>query len=176
MCHASEKLIQLVRIILHENREHHSIRFILYFATGASVDYFYKVCRLLLLCLPCPAQAPQILPLFLPEAVQLFSLHGRLTPPARTRTLTSFTNSSSTSAAPSLLLATDVAARGLDIPDVDVVVQFDPPTDAKAFSHRCGRTARAGRRGRAWVLLTGQEHQYIGGNRQFLVATCSDNH
>ncbi|KAF8274941.1 P-loop containing nucleoside triphosphate hydrolase protein [Lactarius quietus] len=144
VCHASEKLIQLVRIILHENRQHHSIRFILYFATGASVDYFYK-----------------ILPLFLPEGVQLFSLHGRLTPLARTRTLTSFTNSSSTSVAPSLLLATDVAARGLDIPDVDAIVQFDPPTDSKAFSHRCGRTARAGRRGRAWVLLTGREHQYI---------------
>jgi ATP-dependent RNA helicase DDX55/SPB4 len=143
-CHASEKLIQLVRIILHENQQHHSLRFIVYFATGASVDYFYK-----------------ILPLFLPETVQLFSLHGRLTPPARTRTLASFTNSSSTAVAPSLLLATDVAARGLDIPDVDAVVQFDPPTDAKAFSHRCGRTARAGRRGRAWVLLTGQEHQYI---------------
>lgn len=144
VCHASEKLIQLVRIIQHEIRQHQAIRLILYFATGASVDYFYK-----------------ILPLFLPEAVQLFSLHGRLTPPARTRTLTSFTNSSSTPVAPSLLLATDVAARGLDIPDVDAVVQFDPPTDAKAFSHRCGRTARAGRRGRAWVLLTGQEHQYI---------------
>ncbi|KAH9063359.1 DEAD-domain-containing protein [Lactarius vividus] len=143
-CHASEKLIQLIRIILRESRQHQSIRFILYFATGASVDYFYK-----------------ILPLFLPEAVQLFSLHGHLTPSARTRTLTSFTNSSPTSVAPSLLLATDVAARGLDILDVDAVVQFDPPTDAKAFSHRCGRTARAGKRGRAWVLLTAQEHQYI---------------
>ncbi|KAH9001194.1 DEAD-domain-containing protein [Lactarius akahatsu] len=144
VCHASEKLIQLVRIILHESRQHQSIRFILYFATGASVDYFYK-----------------ILPLFLPEAVQLFSLHGHLTPAARTRTLTLFMNSSPTLVAPSLLLATDVAARGLDILDVDAVVQFDPPTDAKAFSHRCGRTARAGKRGRAWVLLTAQERQYI---------------
>ena len=167
VCHASEKLIQLVRIILHENRQQHSIRFIIYFATGASVDYFYKVCCLILLCPFVPRLSSQILPLFLPEAVQLFSLHGRLTPPARTRTLTSFTNSSSTSVAPSLLLATDVAARGLDICDIDTVVQFDPPTDAKAFSHRCGRTARAGRRGRAWVLLTGQELQYIGGNCQF---------
>jgi ATP-dependent RNA helicase DDX55/SPB4 len=175
VCHASEKLIQLVRIILHENRQHHSIRFILYFATGASVDYFYKVCYLFTVSsLPC--SSTQILPLFLPEGVQLFSLHGRLTPPARTRTLTSFTNSSSTSVAPSLLLATDVAARGLDIPDVDAVVQFDPPTDAKAFSHRCGRTARAGRHGRAWVLLTGQEHQYIGGKCQFLAARCFDTH
>jgi hypothetical protein len=43
MCHHSEKLIQLTRIILHETRQHQLTRFILYFATGVSVDYFYKV-------------------------------------------------------------------------------------------------------------------------------------
>ncbi len=53
----------------------------------------------------------------------------------------------------SVLFCTDVAARGLDLPDVEVVVQYDPPTDPKVFSHRCGRTARAGRRGRAIVML-----------------------
>jgi len=111
--------------------------------------------------------ALQILPLFLPETVQLFSLHGHLSPSARTRTLNSFANSCSTAEAPSLLLATDVAARGLDIPDVDAVLQFDPPTDAKAFSHRCGRTARAGKQGRAWVLLAGEEHEYLGDTLNF---------
>jgi ATP-dependent RNA helicase DDX55/SPB4 len=107
-------------------------------------------------------KALQIVSLFLPGTVQLFSLHGYLSPSARTRTLDSFANSTSTAEAPSLLLATDVAARGLDIPDVDVILQFDPPTDTKAFSHRCGRTARAGKQGRAWVFLAGQEHQYLG--------------
>jgi len=43
MCHHSEKLVQLTRVILHETRQHQLSRFILYFATGASVDYFYKV-------------------------------------------------------------------------------------------------------------------------------------
>jgi hypothetical protein len=43
MCHQSEKLVQLTRVILHETREHQSSRFILYFATCASVDYFYRV-------------------------------------------------------------------------------------------------------------------------------------
>ena len=47
-----------------------------------------------------------------------------------------------------VLVATDVAARGLDIDDVDVVVHYDPPEDHKAYLHRSGRTARAG--GRAW--------------------------
>ena len=43
MCHQSEKLVQLTRIILHETRELRLTRFIIYFATSASVDYFYKV-------------------------------------------------------------------------------------------------------------------------------------
>lgn len=162
MCHQSEKLVQLTRIILHETREHQLTRFIIYFATSASVDYFYKVRSFSYCRSPSPYSALQILPLFLPEAVQLFSLHGHLPPSARTRTLNSFANSTSTAQTPSLLLATDVAARGLDIPDVDAILQFDPPTDSKAFSHRCGRTARAGKQGRAWVLLADQEHQYLG--------------
>ncbi len=104
----------------------------------------------------------QILPLFLSPDTSLFSLHGHLTPATRSRTLAAFTDSACTPSSPSILLATDVAARGLDLPDVDVVLQFDPPMDPKAFSHRCGRTARAGRSGRAWVILAGRERDYVG--------------
>lgn len=64
---------------------------------------------------------------------------------------------------PGVLLCTDVAARGLDLPDVDIVLQVDPPQDPKVFSHRCGRTARAGREGKAIVLLNkGNEEGYVG--------------
>ena len=97
----------------------------------------------------------------LPTHTTLFSLHGHLPPSARTKTLANFINSAALPSSPSILLATDVAARGLDLPDVDVVIQFDPPTDTKSFSHRCGRTARAGRSGRAWVLLVGREIDYV---------------
>ena len=83
-------------------------------------------------------------------------------PHARTRTLNAFSSAISTPTSPSVLLATDVAARGLDLPHVDVIIQFDPPPDPKAFSHRCGRTARAGRSGTAWVLLVGREADYVG--------------
>jgi ATP-dependent RNA helicase DDX55/SPB4 len=84
--------------------------------------------------------------------------------------LAAFAAHPSTSGSPSLLLATDVAARGLDLPDVDAVIQYDPPTDPKQYSHRAGRTARAGRKGRAWALLCeGREQEYVGKCLSFFI-------
>ena len=60
-----------------------------------------------------------------------------------------------------LLVTTDVMARGIDIVDIDWVVQFDPPSNAAAFVHRCGRTARSGQRGSAVVLLQPNEEAYV---------------
>ena len=54
----------------------------------------------------------------------------------------------------SVLVATDVASRGLDIPSVDLVVQIEPPKDAETYIHRSGRTARAGRAGKCITFYT----------------------
>lgn len=88
----------------------------------------------------------------------IYSLHGKLIPSARKKTLHNFIQSSNQSA----LFTTDVAARGLDIPEVDLVIQLDPPADPNVFLHRCGRAGRAGRIGRSIAyLLPGLEEGYV---------------
>lgn len=76
-------------------------------------------------------------------------LHGQLSQTARLGALNKFKSGAS-----DLLIATDVAARGLDIPSVDVVINFDLPGDSKSYVHRVGRTARAGRAGHAISIVT----------------------
>ncbi|KAI9724321.1 MAG: ribosomal RNA processing protein [Candelaria pacifica] len=76
-------------------------------------------------------------------------LHGQLSQSARLGALGKFRAGSR-----EILVATDVAARGLDIPSVDIVLNFDLPPDSKTYIHRVGRTARAGKSGHAISLVT----------------------
>ncbi|KAF2267972.1 ATP-dependent rRNA helicase RRP3 [Lojkania enalia] len=76
-------------------------------------------------------------------------LHGQLSQSARLGALSKFKSRSR-----DILVATDVAARGLDIPSVDLVINFDLPPDSKTYVHRVGRTARAGKSGKAISFVT----------------------
>jgi ATP-dependent RNA helicase DDX55/SPB4 len=99
-----------------------------------------------------------MLPIILGDEFVLVPLHGKHASNVRQKNFTRFT----TSTTPAILLTTDVASRGLDIPSVDLVVQIDPPSDPKTFIHRCGRAGRAGRRGLSIVLLhPGREEDYV---------------
>jgi ATP-dependent RNA helicase DDX31/DBP7 len=90
--------------------------------------------------------------------VTLHKLHGSLAQNIRTATLKAFTDSKE----PCVLICTDVASRGLDLPNVDFVIEYDPPFSADDHLHRIGRTARAGRSGRSLIfLLPGPEESYI---------------
>lgn len=80
------------------------------------------------------------------------ALHGDMTQPARERTLARFASGKS-----DVLVATDVAARGLDLEHITHVVNFDAPADEKAYVHRVGRTARAGRGGTGITLVTPEQ-------------------
>ena len=84
-------------------------------------------------------------------------IHGKQKQARRSSAFAEFCSAKS-----GVLLATDVAARGLDIPAVDWIVQFDPPDDPREYVHRVGRTARgAGGRGRALLLLLPQELAFL---------------
>lgn len=61
----------------------------------------------------------------------------------------------------SVLVATDVAARGLDIPDVDLVIQCEPPKDVESYIHRSGRTARAGKTGTCITFWTAKHKSQL---------------
>lgn len=76
-------------------------------------------------------------------------LHGQMPQAKRFGALTRFKSGER-----NILVATDVASRGLDIPSVDIVINYDVPTTSKDYVHRVGRTARAGRSGKAITLVT----------------------
>jgi superfamily II DNA/RNA helicase len=81
------------------------------------------------------------------------ALHGNLNQNQRKRALEAFSSGPST-----VLVATDVAARGLHVDGLDLVIHYDPPADAKVYAHRSGRTARAGARGTVVSLVEAHQH------------------
>jgi superfamily II DNA/RNA helicase len=84
------------------------------------------------------------------------ALHGDMDQSARIKMLAAFRNNEVT-----YLIASDVAARGLDIPDVSHVFNFDVPIHAEDYVHRIGRTGRAGREGHAFTMVTREEGKYL---------------
>jgi superfamily II DNA/RNA helicase len=88
--------------------------------------------------------------------VEAVAMHGDLNQGQRERTLARFADGKVKT-----LIATDVAARGLDLDDVTLVVNYDPPEDGKAYTHRVGRTGRAGRSGDAVTLVLPEQQSDV---------------
>ena len=82
--------------------------------------------------------------------IKATSLHGDMKQEFRSRVMEQFRNGTSP-----ILIATDVAARGIDVDDIDLVVNFDIPQDMEYYIHRVGRTGRAGKKGLAITLISG---------------------
>ncbi|WP_088288468.1 DEAD/DEAH box helicase [Kineosporia sp. A_224] len=90
------------------------------------------------------------------SGVEAAAIHGNLGQGARQRALAAFSDGSTR-----VLVATDVAARGIHVDDVDLVVHFDPPNDHKDYLHRSGRTARAGASGTVVALVLPEESRAV---------------
>lgn len=88
--------------------------------------------------------------------VPVLDLHGKQKQQKRTNTFFEFINADK-----GILLCTDVAARGLDIPAVDWIIQYDPPDDPRDYIHRVGRTARAGGQGKSLLFLLPSELGFL---------------
>lgn len=86
------------------------------------------------------------------KGYQAEGLHGDLSQHQRDKVMNGFRNGTT-----SILIATDVAARGIDVDDVEAVINYDIPQDIEYYVHRIGRTGRAGREGRAFTLMVGKE-------------------
>ena len=91
------------------------------------------------------------------EGIPAHAIHGDKAQSHRTRTLEAFR-----SGAADVLVATDIAARGIDVDGIRMVVNFDVPQEAEVYVHRVGRTARAGARGLALTLLSPDEWLLMG--------------
>jgi len=101
------------------------------------------------------------------------TIHGDKTQAARTKALNKFKNNDV-----NILIATDVAARGIDVPHLDIVINFDLPNIPEAYVHRIGRTGRAGKEGRALSFCSADEKVYLKDIQQLLgkLISVEENH
>ncbi|KAM4056881.1 DEAD/DEAH box helicase [Hirsutella rhossiliensis] len=166
--------LRLVTLVAHLksifSRRGRIMKAIIFMSCADSVDFHYELLRHpddSALPAPLPKEAEQtaktvskaayVTSAASPEVI-LHRMHGSLSQPVRTATLRSFSACKS----PSVLITTDVSSRGLDIPSVDLVIEYDPAFSFADHIHRVGRTARAGRPGDAVLfLLPGPEEGYI---------------
>ena len=139
-----EKLSRLVSFLTQHSNE----KVIIFFLTCACVEYYSTVLKQIKL--PCKDYTYE-------------ALHGKLVQKRREKAMERFREVKSTdnNKVGSALLCTDVAARGLDVPDVSWTIQFDAPVDPSSYVHRVGRSARAGRSGNSLVFLTRKEESYV---------------
>jgi ATP-dependent RNA helicase DeaD len=97
------------------------------------------------------------------EGLRIGAIHGDMPQSRREKTIRSFKADRM-----NMLIATDVAARGLDIDNIECVVNYDAPLDPETYAHRIGRTGRAGREGVAFTFITPKEDLRVPAYQQFM--------
>ncbi|CAG05302.1 unnamed protein product [Tetraodon nigroviridis] len=133
ICRSEDKFNHLVAFL----RQHKHEKNLVFFSTCACVEYFGRALETLI------------------KKANVCCIHGKMKD-KRNKIFAEFRSLKS-----GILVCTDVMARGIDIPDVNWVLQYDPPSSASAFVHRCGRTARIGNQGNALVFLLPMEESYV---------------
>ncbi len=130
------KIVRLLGVVRHHVGRGEKV--VVFCLTCEMVDYLFSVLQ------------DKAMRCYLPD-VPVFGIHGRKRVEIRNAIMGQFR-----AAGPSVMIATNLLERGIDIPDVDIVVQTDPPIEAETFVHRVGRAGRAGKAGMSVVLLDPQ--------------------
>lgn len=134
VCEPELKLAAILEFIKSKNVK----KALIFFPTCACVEYWSEV-----------------LPFLLPTTTKCLAMHGKMKG-GRFKVLDQFKKESE-----AILLCTDVLARGVDIPEMNWVLQWEPPSNAAAFVHRVGRTARQGQHGNALIMIQPSEDAYV---------------
>ncbi|KAJ7594311.1 P-loop containing nucleoside triphosphate hydrolase protein [Mycena floridula] len=167
-------LIALLRSLISQSTASSNIKIIVFLSCTDSVDYHFNLLGGASMTQAEPSsetdeeeettdstsQRVEVKCALLPDT-SVFRLHGSLPTHTRLASLKRFSASSASS--PSILLCTSVASRGLDLPLVRAVIQYDLPTEGGAteYVHRVGRTARAGKGGQAWAIVAPSEAEWV---------------
>lgn len=136
VCPLDEKLSRLGAFL----QDHSTEKIIVFCLTCACVDFYGNALKALL------------------PSVSIEPLHGKMVQKRREKSMERFRSDAEGGAT---LLCTDVAARGLDVSNVNWVVQFDAPQDPAFYVHRVGRSARAGKMGKSLLFITRKEEAYV---------------
>jgi ATP-dependent RNA helicase DDX31/DBP7 len=148
-------LIGLLKHIISSQDESHIIIFV---SCRDSVDFHFD-----LLCSKSSIESGDMVPNYnnglispyIPGS-KIYKLHGNMPQADRIKSFEGFTKSSESN----ILLCTDVAARGLDLPNITDIIQYDPPADIKDYIHRIGRSGRMGKSGKSFLFLLPSEQEY----------------
>eukprot|EP00941_MAST-03F_sp_MAST-3F-sp1_P004369 g4369.t1 len=139
-----QRLLGLVGFIFQKRR-----KIVVFMDAVASVNFHHTL-------FVAAAKLPRIAKQARQDLGSIFKLHGQMQRVERSESLRGFCNASA-----GVLFCTDIAARGLNLPAVDWIVQYDPPTDMADYVHRVGRTARSGACGQSLLFVLPSEMGYV---------------
>ncbi|KAF4074272.1 hypothetical protein AMELA_G00237600 [Ameiurus melas] len=143
------RLVCLAAFILARCKFERDQKLIVFISSCEAVEFLDTVLSTVLCGKSSTANKQQL-------SINFLRLHGNMEQEERTEVFQEFSQSKT-----GVLLCTDVAARGLDLPQVTWIVQFNPPSSAAEYVHRVGRTARIGARGNGLLFLTPSETAYM---------------
>jgi len=152
---SKDRLSGLSAFILRQVRRYNfNVKIVLFVSCRAVVEFLHEV--LSKISWPPVREGQEERPKDVGLGTRWWKLHGSINQEGRRAAVSEFSK-----ARHGVLICTDVAARGLDLPFVDWIIQYDPPSEVSEYIHRVGRTARSGRRGSALLFLAPQEEDYL---------------